>query len=551
MLFFLISLSKNVRSRRAYTFLFFTLSLFWSMTNSSVVMAQQAEVDVLIAEAILAYDDQKNKESLALIQRALQLDPNNVRGLYYQGLNFLDLQQYQFALKSLEKAYKLRPDDIPIRYQLGLAHLGVENFSQATHFLEGVFKTSLDRHYLPYYVGYLRFFNKNYSGALQAFDAVETKDPTLTQLVSFYRGMCLGFLGLSDQAIVELEHIRSMDSTIQITSASTRLRDALAARRHSSNRFRFSVSVGGGYDDNVLVNPNKNSNATVRLLRSRKTTSGTLFASALADYSWYRNGPIEGTIRYSFFQTLNLHHGLSSLNFQNHLIGAGAFYRGALGRTIQYQLGIDYSYDYSFLDHDGFLSRHLITFSPTVVWPSSPMFFLDDEVGHLTVPLLRYQVQNFFREIGDHSPIFQSELRDGYTTTVGFLHLFRFSNDRFIIRLGYQYDSENTEGSAFSYRGNRILTGAQFTLPWGDLSLQYNYDIHWRHYKNSQSIFLDNDGKLSRRSDVQQIHLAQLVKPLWWNLSWTLQYQGIRNHSNIPTVDFSKNVFSTFLTWKY
>jgi len=50
---------------------------------------------------------------------------------------------------------------------------------------------------------------------------------------------------------------------------------------------------------------------------------------------------------------------------------------------------------------------------------------------------------------------------------------------------------------------------------------------------------------------VVQTHLAQITKPLLQNLTLTAQYQRIRDDSNIPVYDYTKNVFSLILTWAY
>ena len=162
-------------------------------------------------------------------------------------------------------------------------------------------------------------------------------------------------------------------------------------------------------------------------------------------------------------------------------------------------------------------------------------------------------MQTFFREVGARDARFRGDLRDGYNNTLGLIHAFRLINDRLILRIGYQYDNESTDGAAFSYRGNRLLTGGQLQLPWGKMSLRYDYDVHWRDYKNNQTtvIFTDRDGRISERDDRQQTHLVQLTKPLPYNLSLTAQYQGIRSKSDIPLYDYTKNSWTMILTWTY
>jgi hypothetical protein len=56
---------------------------------------------------------------------------------------------------------------------------------------------------------------------------------------------------------------------------------------------------------------------------------------------------------------------------------------------------------------------------------------------------------------------------------------------------------------------------------------------------------------LTNRQDIEQDLFVQLAKPLPYRLTWAVQYQGVFNHSNIPVYAYSKNVFTTLLTWTY
>src|SRR2546425_335426 len=56
---------------------------------SPYAVAQLADAQVLVAKAILAFDDQQYDRALDLLNQALTLDPRNGRGLYYRGLVYL------------------------------------------------------------------------------------------------------------------------------------------------------------------------------------------------------------------------------------------------------------------------------------------------------------------------------------------------------------------------------------------------------------------------------------------------------------------------------
>ena len=545
---------------------FFTAFLLLTTVGwgTPAVWAQRSDANVLAAKAAIAYDDKQYDEALTLINQALERDPQHERSLFYKGLVYLAQKKPEQAIPPLEAVHQLRPADLDIQHHLGVAYFAVGSYDKAQPFMETVYANNPETENMGYYDGFLRYRKKNYGEAIEAFNRNQSPNADIQQLNGFYHGLALGVLGLPTEALTELEQVQRTQTISPLTQSSVRIREALTSGQifGSEKRFRFQISVGGFYDDNVRINPDSvnpipilnppnNPNLVISSLRQRDTTAPGFLASLRADYSFIRQGPFEAIASYSFFQTVN-GEGLGDFNIQNHQVGLAGFYRGVVAE-IPFQLGLQYTYDYIFLDFDGFLSRHTPTVSATLIEPTINLPFVG-VVGNLTTMLYRYQVQTFFNEVGDADPRFEGELRDGYNNTVGFVHAFRLSNDKLILRIGYQYDNESTDGAAFSYSGNRLLTGGQFQVPWGEMSLRYDYDVHWRAYKNNQTTpsFTDRDGfSFTQRYDIQQTHLVQLTKPLPNNFSITAQYQGIRNQSSIPLYDYTKNVWTLIATWTY
>lgn len=548
-------------ARTKLPLVFLMAVLAFSFIQPAPSIAQRSDANVLAANAAIAYDDKRYDEALELLKKALALDPKHERSLFYTGLVHLAQKNPSQAIPPLETVHDLQPTDLNVQHHLGVAYFSNGNYDKAAPLLEAAYAQNPNAENLGYYVGFLRYRDKQYGKSVEAFDKNETSNPDIQQLNAFYRGLALGVLGLPSEALIELEQVQRTQTISPLTQSSIRIREALSSGQIFGNqkRFRFQMNVGGFYDDNVAINPdpvrtiipNVNAQNLITNLRNRHTTSPGFLASLRADYSFLRNGPFEAVATYSFFQTVYTENNLSNFNIQDHQVGVSGFYRGVFA-DIPYQVGLQYFYDYLFLDMNGFLSRHTPTLSATFVGPTFNLPLIG-VVGNLTTLLYRYQVQEFFREVGNNDVRFAGDLRDGYNNTVGFVHAFRLANDKLLLRLGYQYDNESTDGAAFSYEGNRLLTGGQYQLPWGKMTLRYDYDVHWRDYKNTQTttFFTNREGFLVARDDVQQTHLVQLTKPLPNNFAVTGQYQGIRNESNIPLYDYTKNVWTLIFTYTY
>ena len=278
---------------------------------------------------MIAYDEKRYEDALHLLSRSSKLNPHDPRSLYYLGLTQLALKNSTEAVTALEAARQLQPSDTTIGYQLGIAYFTAGQYDDATPLLEQAYQADPSSENLGYYVGLGRYRQKKYEQAVEAFNTTKTTDPNLQQLTTFYRGLALGVLGLSDEASAELRQLEQTDAGLPFSGPALQIQQAIAARRKidEAKRLTLQISVGGFYNDNVAVNPSDDTtpdpatNALLRDLRSRKTTAPGFLGSLVGNYAFYRDGPFEATVNYAFLQTLNLNDDLDDFNIQSHLPG--------------------------------------------------------------------------------------------------------------------------------------------------------------------------------------------------------------------------------------
>lgn len=339
---------------------------------------------------------------------------------------------------------------------------------------------------------------------------------------------------MPERAITEVEEALKIQPGSALTGPAERIRESIVTARARERRLRAEIRLGVFYDDNVSINPTHSTDATAEALRNRKSHSPGEIGSLRVDYSWLRSGPWEATATYSFLQTLN--NNLNFFNIQDHLGSLGGFYRGTVG-VMPFQLGTLYTYDYLTLNNAAFLERHSPTIFGTLV----------ENPGNLTTLVGRVQFKNFLQDAT--TPPAQN--RGARNWMVGPTHVLRFAGDRHLIRVGYQYDFEDAEGNDFQYQGHRAVTGGQYTLPWGETRLRYDYEVHFRDYPNTQAILPVTAPGTMKRKDTEQLHSFRIEKPLPHDLTLSAEYLGTFNQSNLAVFDFHRNVFSLILTWTY
>ena len=501
----------------------------------SSALAQTTEADVYVAQGMIDLDEKRYDDALGNFQRALEIEPDHVEALYYTAVVYMVRRQPDQAVRFLERARAKSPTDASVTYQLGLAYFAQQQYDRAQPLLEQVFRDNPTQDSLGYYVGFMRYRNKDYRGAVTAFRNGRSTDPDIQQLSRFYTGLALAVLGLPAQATAEVEQAMSLRPTSALTGPAERLRDTLVTAREQERRFSAEVRFGVFYDDNVPVIPNPTHTSKeplIPILRHPESTSWGELAGVRADYVFFRTDEWDASAGYSFFTTYN--NELPSFNVMDHLANLGLTYKTAIG-TRPTQAGLNYSYDALFLGSDLFVQRHTASTLGAIAW--------DDT--NLTQAFFRFQDKNF----ADGSPPIED--RDAKNYMVGFLHLFRFQQDRHLIKVGFQQDWEYADGKHYTYNGQRIQTGALYTLPWYAMRLRWDFDVHFRQYLHKNQFLPTTQPDTRRRHDEELNNIVRLEVPLPRNLTLAGEYQFTRNWSNLQVYDYSRNVLSVILSWTY
>ncbi len=496
---------------------------------------QVTEADVFVAQGVLDFDEKRFDDALANLNRALEIEPGNVEALYYTGLVHLARNRPAEAIPFLERARKKSKDDPLVAFQLGVAHFTLQEYERAEPLLEGVFRRDPSKDGLGYYVGFMRYRKKDYRGAIDAFRAGQARNPELQQLTRFYTGLALGVLGLPVQAAAEVERALRLAPGSELTGPAERLRDTLVAARGRERRLLLEARLGFFYDDNVAVVPNADGGEPlVTPLRGRAHESTGELAALRAEYAWLRTEQWEATAGASFFGTYN--NDLPSFNILDFLGSAGVTRKLTLG-AMPAQASLQYVFDTLFLDREEFIQRHTVALSGV----------LAESALHLTQVFARYQNKEFNEE----RPLPAEEFRDADNWTVGAVHLLRFSQDRHFLKAGYQFDLEDADGKNYAYRGHRLLAGGQYTLPWKQIRLKDDLDVHFRDYVHKNSLLPTTAPDTTRRSDTEITNVVRVEVPLPWSLTLSAEYLSSVNDSNLAVFDYTRNVYSLILSWTY
>lgn len=537
-----------------------TLLVFLSLLPAPPAWAQQSEADVFVAQGILAYDAKRYDEALEYLREAVQQDPKHVEALYYTGLVNIALQRLQPAVQALERARALAPGDFPVRFLLGVAYFAQERYDQAEPILNQCFRERPTTDGLGYYVGFMRYRKKDYAGALEVFKAETSQNPAIVQLTHFYSGLALAVMGLPDRATSELDAATRVLTGSAVAGPAERLRDSIAAGGGAGKRFHAEVRFGFTYDTNVKVLPDPSNDPLSNSIRFLGTKSPGELASVTLSYDWLRYGNWESTIGYQFFQILvdNFH----DFDVQDQIVTLGGTYRGAFETGAlagsRFFVGGQYVFDNQLLGENQFLRRNTGTLFGTLQVNAGGDSFWNPT--NVFSPFFRVQGK-VFDNVAD-VPLPPEENRDAINYTVGASHTFYWSGDRHWFRVGYQWDTDVARGRNWSYRGNRVLAGVQYTLPWWQTRLGYNMDVHFVNYLHANTLFPSTRPGTVQRADIEQTHVFAVEQPLPFLLSpqagapraplaLRVEYQIGVTSSNLALYALNRDVVSVSIAYQY
>jgi len=506
---------------------------------SSASAQVPTEARVYVDRAVIAYEEKQFDEALKELQEALRIDPGSIDAYYYLGLVYVALNRISDAQAMLEKARQLRPTDVDVAFQLGVLYFNLEQYEKAEPILRQAHRAEPNRPNLGYYIGFIEYRKKNYREAIELLRASVPSDENFAQLARFYAGLAMSALGFPGEARAEIEEALRLQPVSPLTVPAQRFGEVLERAAERERFFRGELRLGVYYDTNVPVVPNSSSDVLAQALREqqKKRKSEGELASLNLSYTWFRTLDWEAIVSYRFLQTYNNH--LTEFNAQSHTPTVGMSYRGAI-LDMAYHTGLQYTYDFITLGNKRFTQR----------WIFNPYLTLAENPWNLTTLQFRYQVKDFFND----RKVVRREVRDAKNYMTGPVHFLLFEQSRHYLKWGYQYDAELAEGENWRYWGNRLLTGGQYTLPWGNVRLRYDLDFHWRFHKRKHSLIPVTATSTKRRRDREPVHLVSVAKDFIFksqNFTVSLDYLFDDNTSNLKPFDYNRHVVTTSLTWRF
>lgn len=489
--------------------------------------ADEEAVQALRARA-LAYEGRCD-DARAMLQ-ASGTEPSAAAWLEL-GRCYLGANDFPAAVPVLEQALVLDPQLGEAYLYLGMAHYHQGDPAGAERALRRAQEAGVDAAQLYLYRGVLQLEDGRDEPAAQDLARARELDADRVEpFASFYEGVALerGRQFREARAAYGRAAAHSGDSPFQSQAQ-------LASQRlgtRGPGRSWFEVSLGGAYDDNVVLEGSGVDFPT-------NTSDARLVWTAEAGLELLR-GPAwrAGVIGYYAGSEQD---DLDDFNLQ--APGGGLWFDYDFSEAASARLRYDYGY--TWLGSDSFVSTNAITALMSRDWTGgttrlySQGYSLNYRYPIPTVPDLAGVDEKSVRNRDGNGLLFGAD----HSLPLGFV-------DARLIA-GYEYERYFARGDDFSSQGHTGRIGAEVLLPLAielDLETSYSYVPYLdpSSYPNPTSGSLEG---ANRRDHVLGFH-AGLTRELRRGLELALRYSAYDHDSNTDVYDYTRRIVGMYMTWR-
>ncbi|MBL7019899.1 MAG: tetratricopeptide repeat protein [Nitrospinaceae bacterium] len=486
--------------------LFLTLPLLFLCLN--IVQAQET-VSSLLSRGLQFFGEEKYENAITEFSKVIKNNPADKDAYYYLGLTLLRTEKYSEAVAPLKKVLELDPQYKGARRNLGIAYLHLESNELAIQ----QFKKSIDQDPQDasayFYLGRVFQQKKWYKESLIHFQTVLSLDPGMEQISLFQIGVAYLELGQKEDAKLALTLALERDPESDIAGEIESLLDEIGGKTSKSKKdWWFNASMGVQFDDNLSV--------VKQDVITNQADQAAIFELSTG-YKFYSTPDLELRLGYDFYE--NSWEDTPEFNYQSNTISFGASH-DAKG----WDTGINYYYNYSFLDTKEFIAFHSI--GPRVGFSLHPKLYTNISSA--------FQTTNFFTD----NP------RDSINLSIGFDQYLFFMDNKAYGFLNYRYSDEDTEGSEFDFTGNLVSVGVNFS-GLEKFNIQLSYMRNLLEYRNNTASIG------SERRDEKETVRFLITRPILEFLNFNIDYQYNTNSSNLVSVDSNQNLLIMKIVLSY
>jgi len=525
------------------------VALVISVFLLSIIFTAQAfsqAKNPVLEEGIRQYQSENYEEAIDILEKARAEEPESSMAAFFLGMAYKQTMDFKKAALHLEAALTLKPpvqealvEYINILFQLGKT-------SEAKKWIRVAKEQNIAPANVAFLEGMVLAKEKKYPAAIESFERAKTLDKSLTQTADYQIALCYMNDRKFKNAQERFKATASYDPKSDLAVYSRQYLEAVESNLFFTRPLRVTLGLSGGYDSNIISKPRNESLAG----GTGDPGGGIITPSARIEYVPNLDGPWLFNAMYATSATFNEHfsHSRDSVAHTFSMIPGynfGRFSVSLLGNYTYYSLKTD-----SDLVPDGNAGfKHYEDY-----FTAGPIFkFLLTESQIFEV-FGGYDKKNYYnQQITSPFSVRDAEGVRAYASWAWF-----FWNSGFF-NLRYEVYRDVANGIFWDNTTNRFA--ASLVLPLlpvdmiqkiGSVYLQLGGSYTAQDYTYAQP-YLDVDGSAKADRRIDQIY--NYSAGLYWDVTknWTgiLQFTHIKNDSNIPVYEYTRNLYTAGVEFRF
>ncbi|MBN2419482.1 MAG: DUF2860 family protein [Deltaproteobacteria bacterium] len=495
---------------------FFLLIIFMLISPNG--FGQQSP---LVSKGIEEYKDESYEEAIVTLTKARDEDPESSVAAFFLGMAFKQTMDYEKSLKNLLDASTLTPrikealvEVVDVSTQLGKLDIAKEWIAVAEK--EDIFPAKIA--FLKGLV--LKEEGKNKEAA-ESFAKVKSIDPGVSQAADIQ--IALSYMRdrrLTD-ARKSFETAIVSDPQSDLAGFARQYLDSVEQRIRLERPFRFTIGIYGQYDDNMVLKPNDQTFAE----GITNESSGVLNTAFRVNYSPVLKAPWLFSAQYALGSSLHDKNRHTHDSLSNSLSITPGYNFG------EYALYLSAGYNHALVRDPGYKGY-------SGLFTSGPLFRMAINGNQLLEIFTGYTNNQYFRDA-----LAPEEDRDGYGYRSYISWLWLFKRDYFL-NLRVQADRQDTDGS--NWDNSNIGLSVNYAMPvYENIKLQLSGQINDQNFDNRHTAFG------FKREDTMFGFSGGFSWSWKKDVTVIAQYARIRTDSNIGIYDYTRNIYTLGLEYRF
>ncbi|MCX7982001.1 MAG: tetratricopeptide repeat protein [Syntrophales bacterium] len=480
-----------------------------------------AQISTELEKGIREYQADNYEEAIEILSSLRQKEPLNAMTAFFLGMAYKQVGDYPKAIRHLEDASTLKPPVREAPIELIDCLVQMKKYPEAKKWVAEAERSGIYPAKVFFLKGILLAEEGKTEEAVASFERSKSLDKSYAQAADLQIGLVYMGARKFDKARERLQAVITQDPVSDLAIFARRYRDMVEQRSFLERPLRFTISLLGQYDTNMLQEPY----AWPGLGDTGEEKSYAMTNTVRVDFVPRLSGPWLFNATYALVSNVHQKNATShdllantfsinpGYNFGRLALNIAATYTHVLRRNPSYERYVEN------LDV-GPLLRVVVTENQLVELYGGYL-----KKNYFTTPLAPAEDQS----------------SQGFGSYISYAFFFK---NGALVNVRYRYTEENTKGENWENTAHAITLNSIIPL-WKTLRAQLGGEVTIQNYDNVHTFFGE------KRRDRLYVGIAGLVYDINNYMSLTAQYQYTRGYSNIFLYDYHRHLWSAGVEFRF